>query len=142
VLDDVGGKDVKIISKIESSHGLLNYDAILAESDGIMVARGDLAMEIPSEKVALAQKMMITKANIAGKFIITQSKVSSAGDLLVVTCFSRCGLWSESSQPSIERALIMLRFICGLVCLPDAGEHGGAPAAHTRRDDGRGQRRV
>ena len=51
VLDEVGGHNVRIISKIESSHGLVNYDAILAETDGIMVARGDLAMEIPSEKV-------------------------------------------------------------------------------------------
>ncbi|EFJ40446.1 pyruvate kinase [Volvox carteri f. nagariensis] len=75
VLDEVGGQGVRIISKIESTAGLINYDDILRESDGIMVARGDLAMEIPSEKVALAQKMMITKANIAGKFIITATQM-------------------------------------------------------------------
>jgi pyruvate kinase len=74
-LDEAGGHGVQIISKIESSHGLINFDDILAESDGIMVARGDLAMEIPSWKVPLAQKMMITKANIAGKFIVTATQM-------------------------------------------------------------------
>ncbi len=74
-LDVIGAEDIRIIAKIENRQGIANFDEILEEADGIMVARGDMGVEVDYERLPGIQKNMITRCRLAGKPTITATQM-------------------------------------------------------------------
>lgn len=75
LLKENGGDDIKIIAKIENAQGVNNIDEIIRVSDGIMIARGDMGVEVPFEMVPVIQKKIIKKVYNSGKYVITATQM-------------------------------------------------------------------
>ncbi|KAF1776257.1 Pyruvate/Phosphoenolpyruvate kinase-like domain [Phytophthora cactorum] len=84
------GRHIRVHAKIESQEALQNIDEIIAEADGIHVSRGDLGMELSPERVFLAQKMIIGKANRAGKPVVTSTQMLQSMTKKIIPSNAEC----------------------------------------------------